>query len=192
MSELTKAAVKKALAGPIIELDDGRVQCPLCDFIARARGTLGPHMLKHRRAVGLAPPRADTPRARPGTNGVRPTTPLHCTVCPSTVQSMNYGRHLRQVHPELTPRQRGDAIAVARAAVTGEPVPGASLAVVEPNGEEPEPESMLSDVSGVEFATGLLVTARRDGLMPVRLLPRVTEWIVYTDDLLAELARLSQ
>jgi hypothetical protein len=188
MSGLTKAAVKAALAEPLMELDDGRVQCPLCPFIAQSKQTLGPHMITHRREVGLAPPKANPGPRR--ANGPPPTRSVTCPACPATVQSAGLPRHLRQVHPELSPRERMEMIDVARHG----PVPARALAVIEPegNGDEHEPEeSVLTDVSAVEFATGLLVTARRDGLIPARLLPSVIEWVAHTDELLTELARLS-
>jgi len=187
VSQLTRKAVEAALDRPPEVLPDGRVQCPLCPFIAQSSQTLGPHMITHRREVGLAPAKRPTgPRAKNGVK-VRATTQLACTLCSSTSQSANMPRHLRQVHG-LSAREAGDLTIQFRAAARA---PSVELVPVDGDGE-PEPESVLTDVSGVEFATGLLVTARRDGLMPVRLLPRVAEWIAHTDELLAELARLSR
>lgn len=177
MSTETRAAVAKALARPL-EQRNGRWHCQVCDRGFETRQAIGPHQLQHRRQVGLAPPKGRQ-HALPGV--------VTCAMpsCHTRLGKGNYRRHLRQVH-RLSPADaertmHEHAAAILKAA----PVPAITV-------DEPTPEpSVLTDLTGVDAAAGILNAARTDGLIPVGMLRTVVDWIGHTDRVLAELARLT-
>jgi len=183
---LTKASVSAALARPL-EQRDGLWRCQVCDRGFKSRQAFGPHQLQHRRALGLAPARREN-IARGVLTGA-----IICAVdgCTSRLQRPSYARHLRHVHhltAEAAYRVIKDHAADEYARRSGALVP--AVAEEEPAPEH-EPESVLTDLTAVEAATGILSAARRDGLVPVVMLRSVVDWIGHTQQVLDELAHYS-
>lgn len=177
---LTAADVAAALAQPIEERD-GQYLCQVCDRAFTSKQGMGPHQLTHRRQVGLAPPRTK--------NNIRiPTTVGGMVVCrepgcSSRLMRTNYRRHLRETHG-LSPEEARDVMAEHTEAAVKAPV-----AVIEERPAEPEAEPLMTDLSAAEAAAGILSAARRDGLVPVAMLPALFAWIGHTERILDELER---
>jgi hypothetical protein len=176
---LQAQAVAAALARPV-ERRGGRWHCQVCDRAFDSKQAIGPHQLSHRREVGLAPPRP------PGARGLGKN--VTCRSCGRWMTRTNYPRHLRQVHrlDDATVLRTIEEEAAAKRA-------GAAvvLAVEEEPAPPPGPDPLMTDLSAVDAAAGILNAARRDGLIPVGMLRPVMDWIGHTDQLLAELARQS-
>lgn len=183
-TDLTKADVEAALARPLEERD-GRWHCQVCDRGFVSKQAIGPHQLQHRRAVGLAP------RKAPQTAALLPII-VDCKLagCRSQVRRAGYRAHLRNVHrltPTAAERALADRVEDYR---RGGTVPAVVEAGPEPEPVvEAEPEPVVTDLSAVDAAAGILSAALRDGLVPVAMLGSVVDWIGHTDQLLAELAR---
>lgn len=177
---LTADSVSAALARPPETGEDGRMACQVCDRWFAGRGALGPHQLTHRRAVGLAPSRAEVV-----TYGGLGTGVVRCAMegCTARIRRPGYRAHLKNVH-RLSPESAATVMrnqageAKTSVAVVQEPDPGG-------------PDPLMTDLSAVDAAAGILNAARRDGLIPVGMLRPVIDWIGHTDRLLAELARQS-
>jgi hypothetical protein len=138
----------------------GRRICPLCGRDFATSGALGPHYAAHRRKVGLASPRKT--RTRPSLATVT------CPVCQQEMRKDNLRRHLTTVH----------TLSVAQAAQVLHPGELAPL-----NGQP------LPDFNGAEAITGVLTAACPNGMIPVRVIPLVTQLVALTDAVLEEVRR---
>lgn len=182
---LTADDVAAALARPV-EHRDGQWFCQVCSKAFTSKQGVGPHQLKHRRDVGLAPPRsvqiALPTRAGGMVMCIRPD-------CGARLKRQNYPRHLREVHgldqdeALRTIQEHAEAAEAASRAVNG------AVVLADEGAAEPERESLMTDLTAAEATAGVLSAARRDGLIPVGMLPAILAWVGHTERILDELTR---
>ena len=99
-----------------------------------------------------------------------------CSICGTRLSnSGNLTRHRRDVHGR-----------------SGRIVSTSLPAVIENGDNGDGPTSVLTDVNGVELVQGMMAAARTDGLVPIRLYPRMVDLTQHVDAVLGELARLTE
>jgi|SRR5262245_22924419 len=101
-----------------------------------------------------------------------------CRVCGKpwdSLQAVVVHEHKHKIDVGLAPPKKPRGTAKKR-----------TPAVTAPNGSDP-----LTGLSAVEAVTGILAAARKDKLIPVRLLPSVYDLVLHVEDVLAELKKLS-
>lgn len=179
-------AVVTALEQPAKIRADGKAICQVCGE-PYAKAGLGPHQVKHRIEIGLIERKVvKLPK------GI--TVP--CPECNGRYNRHGLPNHLRVVH-EMTHDQSIAASQKARIdlaeSLNGQqPEPSREIAL-RVNGHEPKQEPlMFREVSAVDAATDLLLRARSDGQVPIKLLPNIFEWVVETGKLLHRLERMSR
>lgn len=174
--------VLRALADPIQQDADGKWLCRICDRRFPVKNSVAVHELVHRRAVGLAPPMV---------RGERRKAPAYITCgyegCTRRLNRTSLPSHMRSQAHGLS---QADASFYARQRLDEEVRKGAVVPLVEAPAE-PEPESPLTDITAIEAVTGILRAARKDGLMPTRLLPSAFALTEHVEEILHELRRLT-
>lgn len=182
--ELTRASVMLALENTIEEVN-GQWRCRICPRLFVSRKAVPVHELVHRRAVGLAPP------PHSGTAKGPPFIVCKYDGCEDRMVRTSLAPHLMGRKHGL---DRAAASFYARQRADEERYPHKrALDIVEARlDDEAAADSPMTDLAAVEAVTGILSAARRDGLLPTRLLPAVHDLIGHTEAVLEELRRLSE
>ena len=191
---MNRNQVATALERPPEQNEQGEWMCQVCGRAFRGRQSLGPHQLAHRREVGLSPPRAGH-KLNYGLRLAERSVTCPLPDCDNTLSYRSLLQHLHKLHGltkteawEVKTQVRDSLI--ERLGGNGDQPASTTLAIAD---SQPEQEPMFNaNVTGVGAVTGILNAAKRDGQIPVVMLPEIHEWIDMTSHVLARLEKLSR